>query len=117
MARYAVFNFSAVKKIVLAIRGNQQLDDVLADVQMMAAVAALDTLSNVVPIKALIPMKAIQWYLKELNPAKWFSGRPAPYEPHLRKAMALIEQCEAEGCEVFVTGHSLGGVFAAIFGS
>lgn len=56
LARYVVFNFSAAKKVVLAVRGTQQLDDILADMQMLSSVAVMGALSSVFPIQALIPL-------------------------------------------------------------
>eukprot|EP00928_Gymnodinium_smaydae_P032105 TRINITY_DN2333_c0_g1_i3.p1 TRINITY_DN2333_c0_g1~~TRINITY_DN2333_c0_g1_i3.p1 ORF type:complete len:672 (-),score=81.22 TRINITY_DN2333_c0_g1_i3:66-2000(-) len=117
VARYAVFNFPAAKKRVLAIRGTQQKSDMLADIEMLSPVIMLNTISQLIPIDRLIARSTWRWYFSTLDISKWFGGRPTPYARHLERAIELKRQCDEEGYELFVTGHSLGGILAAIIGA
>jgi len=113
MARYVVINFPAAKKRVIAIRGTQIADEGLADLDMMAPAAVLDFLHQFVPVDSLLPKHIIRWYFEYFNLKLWFGGK-LTYQKHLDAAMHWKQVSDSEGAELFVTGHSLGGVLSAI---
>merc|ERR1719469_1364090 len=58
----------------------------------------------------------LRFYLKQLNLHSWFFGRRDPFADHIQKAFEMKQKSDDEGQDFFVTGHSLGGVTAAIVG-
>lgn len=115
LARYAIFRFDTAKKRVMAIRGTQNQDEVMADADLLSSVAIVTAMSNILPIDNLIPERPLREHFERMDMYRVWS-RKTPYQPHIDKAMELKRQSEEQGYELFITGHSLGGLFAAITG-
>uniref|UniRef100_A0A7S2I7P5 Fungal lipase-type domain-containing protein n=1 Tax=Zooxanthella nutricula TaxID=1333877 RepID=A0A7S2I7P5_9DINO len=115
MARYAIIKFPTAKKRVMAIRGTQNFDDILADVDLFAPSAVIDAMTYFFPITSIVPKHVIRWYFKFFNLKAWFGGRSL-FADHLDEARRQKQLSDEQGLEFFITGHSLGGCIAAILG-
>lgn len=116
VGRWAVIRCPEIKTDVFAIRGTDTNQDVFADVDMFCSVSVMQLFNRLFPFMTLFPQRAIRRILALLVVNNWF-GEESAWEPHLREAQKLKEKSQADGYETVVTGHSLGGVIAAIVAS
>lgn len=113
---WAIVKLPRSKIVVFAIRGTASLDDALADMDMFSNVAILQLADKFVPILQLLPREIVRKIVGILVFRKFF-GVPRIWDHTVAAAIETKKKAEAEGYEMITTGHSLGGVLAAMVGA
>eukprot|EP00441_Pelagodinium_beii_P009417 CAMPEP_0197686092 /NCGR_PEP_ID=MMETSP1338-20131121/101970_1 /TAXON_ID=43686 ORGANISM="Pelagodinium beii, Strain RCC1491" /NCGR_SAMPLE_ID=MMETSP1338 /ASSEMBLY_ACC=CAM_ASM_000754 /LENGTH=495 /DNA_ID=CAMNT_0043267991 /DNA_START=6 /DNA_END=1493 /DNA_ORIENTATION=- len=116
VGRWVVIKIPEAKTRVFAIRGTKILKDALADAHMWATIKILQMSSRILPILNLFPVGWFQWYIGFVDVDKWL-GNPNVWDAALEAARVVKQQSQADGYDVVVTGHSLGGGIAQIIGA
>lgn len=113
---WAIFKIPQSKVVVFAVRGMATHDDALAGMEIVSNVWVMQLANKFVPILQLLPTELIQRLVSLLMFRKYF-GAPHPWEKIINAAIVAKKNAAAEGYEMVITGHSLGGVFAAMVGA
>eukprot|EP00928_Gymnodinium_smaydae_P022849 TRINITY_DN19063_c0_g1_i1.p1 TRINITY_DN19063_c0_g1~~TRINITY_DN19063_c0_g1_i1.p1 ORF type:complete len:609 (-),score=50.87 TRINITY_DN19063_c0_g1_i1:57-1883(-) len=116
VGRWGVFDMPSARVRVVAIRGTFTLQDLIADALLWAPIHVFQTFSKLIPVLAILPDDAVQSLLDNFI-LRSIGG----YEPTLHRIADVVsreaDDCAARGCQVLVTGHSLGGTLAIMAAS
>jgi len=116
VGRWGVFKFPASKLRVLAIRGTRTLKDILVDLDLFAVIKTLQIFDNMMPILSVFSTIAVQKVLDRFGVSLKHKETDV-WDPVVNAAMEWKNRSAAEGYSLILTGHSLGGLLAAIVGA
>eukprot|EP00928_Gymnodinium_smaydae_P002254 TRINITY_DN1079_c0_g1_i2.p1 TRINITY_DN1079_c0_g1~~TRINITY_DN1079_c0_g1_i2.p1 ORF type:complete len:638 (-),score=165.83 TRINITY_DN1079_c0_g1_i2:381-2243(-) len=116
VGRWGIFDIDQSRLTVFAVRGTTTGDDAMADADMFATIEIMQFADNFIPLLRIIPTKLIRELVASIVLRKLFQ-KPRIYDEVLAAAKAAKAEAEAKGHQMVVTGHSLGGVLAALVGA
>eukprot|EP00928_Gymnodinium_smaydae_P068951 TRINITY_DN5226_c0_g2_i1.p1 TRINITY_DN5226_c0_g2~~TRINITY_DN5226_c0_g2_i1.p1 ORF type:complete len:667 (-),score=153.52 TRINITY_DN5226_c0_g2_i1:204-2129(-) len=116
VGRWGIFSLPMSKVDVFAVRGTTTGDDAMADADMFATIKIMQFADSFVSVLRIIPPKLIRELVGAIVLRKFFKKDPI-FAQVVRAAEEAKAAADAKGHELVVTGHSLGGILAAIVGA
>ena len=80
---------------------------------MFATIKVMQLFDLFTPVLGVLPVDTIKELSATMVVRSWFGNEPV-YAPLVERTREIIDASEAEGVQVVITGHSLGGAFAGI---
>ncbi|KAI9034213.1 hypothetical protein DFJ74DRAFT_10497 [Hyaloraphidium curvatum] len=97
---------------IISVRGTADATSALIDMDLWSQIAMFQFVDIVVPLIRVWPIEVTRAIVKFTSIGAWMDDTPL-YEP----LVDYIQQVQAQGLNVIVTGHSLGGGMASIGGA
>jgi len=113
VGRWGIFYFPSSQVRVFAIRGTATSDDAMADADLFATIQIMQFFDKILPLLSILPVELVQSFVNAFDLRRMW-GQTSMWSNVLKAALELKAKCDADGTQMLVTGHSLGGTLAAI---
>mmetsp|Transcript_80629 Transcript_80629/g.236947 ORF Transcript_80629/g.236947 Transcript_80629/m.236947 type:complete len:733 (-) Transcript_80629:156-2354(-) len=117
VGKWASWVFPASKVRVLAIRGTWTRTDALVDAEIYAAVEIMQVLDFFTPVLSMLHVRTSRALTRAVSTSSDYFNGGHIWDQLIDEAAQLRARSDAEGVELIVTGHSLGGLLGIIAGA